>query len=263
MNIDRTTVALRQRSVIETMDLAVAVIRRHWIAVPALGAAGILPWALLDWWLIGRAGDEEPWAVFWYPFLLLVAAQIPLATAPLTAFLGQALFEPRPRAGAALVTAWRAAPRLLAAGLLRGVFSIIPPVLLAWPAHLVEAIVLEGQGFGAAWRRAAALRGADAGASPLLLLLAAPVLIAALAVVAGTAGMLHGLLLHADPWRPGDWGMMADPGRSPAVHLAVWAAVAYLAVVRFFAYIDLRTRAEGWALDLDLRRTAARIEGAR
>jgi hypothetical protein len=262
MNLDAATVALRQRTTVEILDLALLVCRRHWLAIPFLTVAGALPWALLDAWILsgGRRGDEDAAWVAWFPFLLLVAAQVPLATAPLTAFLGQALFDRRPSAGRALATAGKRIPVLLGAGVLRGVFAVIPPVLLAWPSHLVEALVLEGQGFAGAWRRAGALRGADTRAGPVLLLLAIPVLMGAVVLVVGTLEAVLGILMHADPWQVEQWTSMADPGASPAVQVAVWAAVGFLGVVRFFAYIDLRTRAEGWAIDLDLRRAAARLD---
>ncbi len=263
MNLDAATVVLRQRTPVEIVDLALLVCRRHWLAIPFLAVAGALPWALLDAWLVSGSApsvDEDAAWARWFPYMLLVAAQVPVATAPLTAFLGQALFDHRPDAGRALLTAWKRTPVLLVAGVLRGLFALVPPVLLAWPSHLVEALVLEGQGFTAAWRRAGALRGADTGAGPVLMLLGIPVLAGAVVLVVGTLEAVLGLLIHADPWQVEQWTSAADPGASPAVQVAVWAAVAYLGVVRFFAYIDLRTRAEGWAIDLDLRRTAARLD---
>jgi hypothetical protein len=263
MNLDAATVVLRQRTPVEIVDLALVVCRRHWLAIPVLILVGALPWALLDGWLVSggapSADEDATWAR-WFPYLLLVAAQVPLATAPLTAFLGQALFDRRPSVGRALVTAWKRTPVLLGAGVLRGLFALIPPVLLAWPSHLIEALVLEGQGFAGAWRRAGALRGADTGAGPLLTLLGLPVLVGSVVLVVGTLEAVLGLLIHADPWQVEQWTSAADPGASLAIQVAVWAAVGYLGVVRFFAYIDLRTRAEGWAIDLDLRRAAARLE---
>ena len=41
---------------------------------------------------------------------------------------------------------------------------------------------------------------------------------------------------------------------------ATVAAVAYVTVVRFAAYIDLRTRREGWDIELDFKQSARRYE---
>jgi hypothetical protein len=41
---------------------------------------------------------------------------------------------------------------------------------------------------------------------------------------------------------------------------AVWIAVAFFGVYRFFAYIDRRIRLEGWELDLRIKAVARGLE---
>ena len=55
--------------------------------------------------------------------------------------------------------------------------------------------------------------------------------------------------------QPGD-------GRSerPLIQGAVWIAVAFFGVYRFFSYIDRRIRLEGWELDLRLKAVARGME---
>lgn len=250
-------VTVRERSLPELYDLALLVWRRHPLRLPTVAAAALLPWALLDWWLVSGGGAHDWWR--YGLLLLLVSAQIPLATAPITAWLGGMLFAERPPGvWLALVQGWRHALPLLAGGLWRGVLTGVPLLLLAWPAHLVEVLVLEGAPLGASWRRAGRLRSVAAGAWFLHLLCAATVWLTALWLLVGTWSTLVGTLLHGDlllAWHWSDW----RPGDQPLVHLATWIAVAYLTTVRFLAYIDLRTRHEGWELGLRLRHAAERL----
>ena len=44
------------------------------------------------------------------------------------------------------------------------------------------------------------------------------------------------------------------------VPLAMWIVVAYLTVVRFLTYLDLRIRDEGWEVELRMRAEAARLQ---
>ena len=252
MNIDRTTIVIRERSLGELHDLALMLLRRHAGAVLALAVIGCAPFALLDWWLLSGV-EPEWWALHWWWLLLLVAVQGPLATAPLSAYLGSAVFEERPSIAAALRAGFAAWRLLIVAGVVRGVCALIPPVLLAFPAHVVETRILEG---GSPWRRAAALRNVDGGAIALHWLVA--LLVAATAVL-GTAGALH--TLRSVLWPDGIGGsfwLWLDPGSAWMV-LALWAAAVHLAIVRFLAYIDLRTRHEGWELGLQLSRVGRRL----
>lgn len=259
MSPDRATIAIRERSLGELYDLALLVVRRRPWPPLLLTAIGAGPWLALDaWLLLGHGSDAAPWGM-WYPLLLLVAAQAPIAFAPLTAWLGAAMFEDRPSLAAALRDGWRPWFGLLVGGTVRGALSVFPLLLPLWAPHLPEVLVLERQKLLAGWRRAAALRGAAGGAGVVHLLVAGVVALAALWCLAGTAGALGGLLLHADPWTFEAWHLYA-PGRSLVPHAALWLAAGWLTVVRFLWYIDLRTRSEGWAVDLELREAARRLE---
>jgi hypothetical protein len=254
VNLDACTVVVRERTIPEIYDLALALGRRHALKLLPLAVAGAAPWTVIDWWLLHGMG----WGAL-YPLFLLLCAQAPLVTAPITAYLGEAMFEPRASARAALRSAlgrWRS---LLLVGLLRGLAAVIPFLLLYFPPHLVEVLLLERQPFGAAWKRAHAMASdwrTEHGSHSLI----AMALIATGLVVAVTAGsmlvqvLVWGLSAYEDVWP------LLDPGDSVLPTLLCWPIVAYLAVVRFLAYIDLRTRHEGWDVELALRRAARRIE---
>lgn len=260
MNPDRATIAIRERSLAELYDLALLAVRRRPWPPLLLVAIGAGPWMALDaWLLLGQGSRDEAWAM-WYPLLLLVAAQAPFAFAPLTAWMGEAMFSERPSLGAALRDGWRPWFTLLVGGAVRGLFAVFPLLLPLWPAHLPEVLVLERQRLLPAWRRAAALRGAAGSATVVHLLAALLVGATAIWCLAGTWSALGGLLLHADPWSFESWHLYA-PGRSLLPHIALWLAAGWLAMVRFLWYIDLRTRCEGWAVDLELREAARRLGG--
>jgi hypothetical protein len=52
------------------------------------------------------------------------------------------------------------------------------------------------------------------------------------------------------------WGFALIHVATPA---AMWIVAAYMAVVRYLSYLDLRIRREGWAVELLLRAEAARL----
>jgi hypothetical protein len=258
MSPDHSSIAIRERSFAELYDLALLVVRRRPWPPLLLAVGGAAPWCALDAWLLLGVGGEVP-VLLWYPLLLLVAVQAPFAFAPLTAWLGAAMFDERASLGAALRDGLRPWRGLLAGGVVRGLLASTVVLLPLWSPHLPEVLVLERQGLGASWRRAAALRSANGGAGVLHLFAAAVVGGAALWLLAGTWTALGGVLLHADPWIAEDWHAYL-PGHSVLPHVAIWLAVGWLTVVRFLWYIDLRTRAEGWAVDLELRAAARRLE---
>jgi len=53
MQFDRMRIAVRERSYLELLDLAMVVIRGHAGAWLALSLLGILPFAIFNYWLLG------------------------------------------------------------------------------------------------------------------------------------------------------------------------------------------------------------------
>ncbi len=257
MNLDRMTIAVRRRSVPELYDLALLVAVRHRWPLLALTAIGAGPWIVLDAWLLH--GDHGLVAGRWYLLLLLAAVQAPLATAPITAFLGEAMFASRPSLRSALRTAGRRWAGLLLTGLVYGLLALVPLLLLLAPPQAVPVLVLEQVRGRAAWIRANALRAAGSGTWAVHLLIAAVLVPLALWAVIGTGNAVGNLLGTATvALDPGEWLPQADPGASVVPALVLFLVLAYLAVVHFLAYLDLRTVREGWDVDLALRRAAER-----
>ena len=258
MNIDRTTIVVRERRLPELYDLALLVIRRHFWALGLLALIGCGPFVVLNWWLLASTQSENWWS--WYPCLLLIALEGPFATAPISAYLGTALFDEQPRVVAALrqgLARWWA---LLLFGLYRGMLGLFPILLMLYPPHAAEVCVLERQPLGATWRRANALHTVWSSEWVTHLMIAGPLLAIGLLSLIGALETVTSLLLHADLLGEDDALNVYIPSASFAPHLAAWFVMSYLAVVRFLSYIDLRTRREGWEIDLALRRAAARLE---
>ncbi len=108
MQLDQTHVAIRARTLTEIADLAMVMIRCYPSAVILGFATGALPWAILNFVLLGwipineynlLAFDEDMannLTKYNILMTLLVFLQAPAAGALTTLYLGQAVFESRP-----------------------------------------------------------------------------------------------------------------------------------------------------------------------
>ena len=260
MNLDQMTIAVRRRTLAELYDLALLVLRRHLLPLTTLAVLGALPWVLLDRWLLDGLNDP---ALAWYFLAVLALAQAPLATAAMTAYLGEAMFNPQPKAARAMATAWQHIGFLLQIALMYGVLAWLPPLLFMAPPHAVAVAVLENQGGSPAWKRAHALRAAWATAWPSHLMMGAGIVVVTLVMLVGTLNALMQVLTSAKAMP--DWEELLprlDPSQSVLPCVAFFGALAYLSIVHFLAYLDLRTSREGWDIDLALRRVADRLQEA-
>lgn len=274
MNLEELSVAVRERTLPELFDLAVQMCRRHALNLALLAIAGAAPCAALDWLLLSGAPDDTWLPLVW--LVVLLVAQAPLATAPITAYLGEAMFNHRPTVRGALAAAGRRWWPLLVLALMRGLapalavllFSevgdgapglVLLVLLMFYPAHAVEVVLLERQPLRSSLYRANQLMSSWRSEAVSHLMVATVVVVAGCLVSAHAGAQLINLLF----WKwieGGDWQLWFHPGLSLLAGLLPWPFIAYLAVVRFLAYIDLRTRREGWEIELDLRRAGRRLE---
>lgn len=267
MQFDQTRIAIRERSLTAILDLALHVVRADFAAWLLWLTLGALPMLILDFGLLLLFVEPDEPDLFLAQMAalsLLLAWQLPLATAPLTLYLGQAVFAARPGARKVLGDLWRAAPQLTwFQGLRR---ALLLPWGFTWfflfvsRQFLNEVILLERtplrsprQGVMSTSRRAWALHAgvqSDLFFRWIMSLLFGLVLLAALSCAALSLG---GALWGSD-W--GRWGWSLALG---TVLLAWWAAIGYFTVVRFLSYVDLRIRREGWEVELLMRAEAARL----
>lgn len=282
LELDKTNIAIRERTYPDILDLALRVVRAHAGPLVVALCAGALPFALLNHWLLAGYLESRLDVDFPHQYLagvlLLTAWQMPLAGAPATLYLGEALFTRRPRPGQVVrglrdaagqllvyqvlargwlvpVALWAPAPLAVLAVLALMVFW---PYLFTWRPYLNEVVLLErnplrapARGAMTTRRRSRILHGGQAGDL--------------FARWLGALGV--GVLLFGALW----WSMwfgrvllLAEPEWGAAMwtwcfHLALWTVVGYFTVVRFLSYLDLRIRREGWEVELLVRAEQARL----
>jgi hypothetical protein len=274
VNLDHLTLVVRERTLGELCDLALLLVRRHARDLAVLLLLGALPCVVLDTLLLRLLGVDDWSALAWLVVLLLL--QAPLVTAPITAYLGEAMFTATPSRAAAWVACRRVAGPLLLAAVARAGLIAVPVLLFGalgglpgllllfllmfFPAHLGEVLLLERQGLRGGWKRASQLMAAWRSEA------VTHFVVAALLIVGGSLSLTLGAseianLLVWNAFDREEWWAWFHPGESLLPVLLPWPFIGYLAVVRFLAYIDLRTRREGWEIELDLRRAGRRIVG--
>jgi len=253
MDLMRARVSLRERTVIDVVDLSVRFCGAHARAYGILALAVLAPAWVISWATAGFGG----WLLGWTAAVAIAA----FAEIPFLVLASRLLFEEKAPAGAVLRQSSAAVPRVGAArlaqlgplGLSALVFGLpwlyFGPVLL----FLAEVLVLEKAGVIEGYRRAQRVATAHFGAA-----LSAVILLGLLRVggplVADVGGreLFERVLEIRAP--PAAW----EAGGSVLALLGWWAAVPFVATIRFFEYIDCRTRSEGWDIQTRFAGIAAR-----
>jgi len=265
MQFDQTQITIRERGFLEILDLALHVLRSHWGPLSVALGLGVFPFALLNYWWIGDLVQQD---VLWdesneYLFTMgwLVVGEIPLATAPLTLYLGQVTFHREIELRAMVRDYFRSLPQLIVLqGMVRALLTFLMVTLLfpylSWP-YLNEIILLERnplwgrKGKLTTMRRSRNLHGGSSGQMlgrwAISLGLAAILCTSLTFALATVAGILRG-----QGTAPHEAMLLWCP-------LAIWLVAGFFAVVRFLAYLDLRIRREGWEVELSLRAEAERL----
>ena len=290
MQLDNTRIAVRERNLLETFDLALHVVREFWRPWLACSLLAILPLAVLNYALAGWMADidyvEEiaPFRYYW-TMTVLIYMEAPIASTLVVGFLGPAVFLERPSIRQVLRDVLQFAPQLtLCQVILRGVLPVwlllltldeyevnifvevllIPGIALyatvvrALRPNITEIILLEknplrakGANVLTIGKRSAHLHDPSASdlfgrwiGSALLSMLLVGILFTTLTVATGVL---------FSQWMPGWYTAMF---LYPA---ALWIVVAFIAVVRFLNYLDLRIRHEGWEVELLMRAEGIRL----
>ena len=138
MQLDRTRIAIRERGLLETIDLALFVIREFAGPIIACALMAIVPLALINYALVGWMApsdyDDEAFGFrFLWNMTVLIFLEAPLAGVFIVAYLGPAVFlEERTLRQVAGDVLRQTVPLLLSQGLLRG-------LLIAWGLYLVTS----------------------------------------------------------------------------------------------------------------------------
>jgi hypothetical protein len=291
VQLDNTRIAVRERNLLETFDLALHVVREFWRPWLACSLLAIIPLAVLNYALIGWMADIEfdedlPYRFYWM-MSVLVYLEAPLASTFVVGYLGPAVFLEKPSIRQVLRDVLSFAPQLtLCQLILRGILPVwllllvldryefnvfievflIPgiafyaTVLRALRPNITEIILLEKNPLRSSstnaitiGKRSAHLHdpsGGDLigrwiGSAGLGLLL--------IGIIYFTLTLGVGVLFSQ--WS-GEW--FAAQFIYPA---ALWTVVAFMSVVRFLNYLDLRIRHEGWEVELLMRAEGIRLAG--
>ncbi|MFW5752849.1 MAG: hypothetical protein ACOCYV_02230 [Planctomycetota bacterium] len=269
---------LRERTVGQIHDLALLLLRHHRrrIALLALPPLLVCCAGLIAAMRVGVGSGPGARVLM---LILGISTLGPLLTAPVTAFLAEAAFSPQPPRGAVrrrlrgrlfmfgrTVLFWRVAPVLTICWLGEARWQSMLAALL-WllvldfrRRHAPEVILLEGQDRRAGRGRTGQL-ARQAGARDL-----GEMLVHLLLLGIGLVTVCWSLLLMRSVFVQGRlfanvWGWAWDPLASPGPWIVVMALTVHACASRFLAYIDLRTRSEGWAVETALRLAAGDLGG--
>ena len=258
MDLMRARVALRERPLLDVLDLSVRFCAENAAPYAKVSVAILVPAFALSWAAAAAGG----WWLGWTAALALAA----FADAPFVALASRLVFEDKVRAREALRASWRVLPALFGARMLQTLAVVTSLVLLVLPwlyvgavlLFCVEVVVLERATVRGAISRAQAIASSRFGTAlgAMVVLLAVRVLITLVADVAGREAIGEIFEFRAPP-------SAAETGGSWLALLGWWSTVPILATARFFTYLDVRTRSEGW--DIQTRfaaiatRSAARV----
>ena len=255
MDLMRARVTLRERPLLDVFDLAVRFCALNAGAYARLSLAVLLPAAAACW----AAAHFGGWWLGWATAVVVSS----FATAPFVALASRLVFADAVGTGEAIRMALRALPRLMGIRLLQ-LLALLASSVLVWLPWLwigsvllfvVEVVILEQAGVAATFGRAQRIANAQFGtaASAMFIILLAPIGAAMLADVAGREILQSVLEIKAPT-------SMFREGGSWLALVGWWSTLPILATARFFVYLDIRTRTEGW--DIQTRFAAIATRGA-
>lgn len=253
MNLLAARVVLRQRSLADSLDLALpfCLANKRPLGVLALAILGPIA-ALLAYLHLAR---HWGWVAVWF----VCAALSLLVEGVFTVALGELLFKPPAdvRVRTFIGRFLRRLPAVLFAIIARGVLIAVTLLIMAPTSLFVpEAQLLEGATFGKALARSRALARNRIGFCMGVWL--ATVFLPPLG--AASMDLLCNSVTHFVLQLGYPTGELFSDGGSGFAVVGALLAVPLVAAVRFLGYVDLRTRKEGW--DIQLRFVALAEQSA-
>lgn len=291
MQLDSTSIAIRERTLLDTLDLSLHVVRVYAVPLAVTLAMGVVPLMLINYFLFGWMSDipdldtNFPFRFVWH-MTAQIFLQAPLASVFATCFLGRIVFLERPRyseVARGVAKAWL--PLLLCQLLQRGVgagwllelanertpefepflegFLLVVLILYAafmraFRPFINEVVLLEHNPLrGRKNSRAPSIGRRSAmlhGASSgeLFSRSLGSSLIGLGLIFACYGVFLFGAGVFFNDWSQSRWMVQLF------LPLSMWIVAGYLAVFRFLSYLDVRIRQEGWEVELQLRAESAR-----
>jgi len=260
LDVIRARVALRHRPFSDVLDLALRFIVVHWKVYAKVSLVTVLPGIVGTWLIVGPAGGGWVWgwilAITWSLFLQV----------PFTILASRLVFEDRVRARDVVSAALHETPRVLALRILTlgaaalGFMMLFVPA--AWVAIIfcfsTEVLILERSTVGGTLGRSQRVAQSDFGES-LLMVVIGLVATAGAVFLADFAGrsIIEELLQFRGP------ASMFVEGGSILALIGLFGVIPYVATARFFTYLNIRTRAEGWDIQTRFAALAARADDER
>jgi hypothetical protein len=249
VQIGTTRVVLRDRTITESCDLGLRFLVSHLRAYAIVGLFVLVPAYVVSGAFMREAGPTWGWTL---AVLIAITANVPF-----TMLAARLMFADNVRSSAILTSSLRALPVYVLADVTRllilGLSLLFGGIGLIWtgPAtfFLPEALLLERDGIIRAFRRAGALSSSEfAEAFFGAILLGVGTLVAPVITDIGGRAFIEALFDAAPPeplWESGG-GWLSLAG--------FWLFVPVMSTIRFFIYINVRTRIEAW--DVQTRFTA-------
>ncbi|AKV04707.1 hypothetical protein AKJ09_11370 [Labilithrix luteola] len=258
LDVLRARVTFRERSLLDVLDLALRFSVVHardfgklalLVLVPSLGATIAV-------------GRTQGWAAAWALSLALAFA----ADVPFTLLVSRLVFEDDVRVREVVRASLRTLPRVLAlrltwlAGLfIMAAFFFVPGLWFAAVSLFsTEVLLLENAGIGHAFVRSHRIASASLADALFAVIVFSTAALAGVLVADVGGRMAIADLLQFRPPAP----LWANGG-SVLAFVGWFAVLPYLTTARFFVYLNLRTRAEGWDIQTRFAAIAARAEAAK
>ena len=288
MRLDRTRIAIAERSQVEVLDLSFIVLREFFFPVVGFLMLLAVPFAIFNHftiqWMTADFIEEGPiWRYIWV-LCALIYVEAPFASTLATAYLGKVTFYEEPTTRELLSEVFGLGWRIMWTQLiLRGVLIVllcvwfipaedrISPFEWVFPficgglwllrslrPYINEIVLLEKSPLWSSkkeqitiGKRSSRLHNPNAGDLFGRAIGVVPVI--------ATLGMaVFGFFWFVIATFTNDWST-GPVIVYVAIPATLWFLVAYLTVVRFLSYLDLRIRREGWEVELKMRAEANRM----
>ncbi len=287
MRLDRSFIAIRQRSLLETLDLALKVLRCYAGQLLSFLILGAVPLGIFNF-VLTRTFPFEAGQNGWMN-LLLVLTEAQLGTLFVTSFLGQAMFEYEPKTSVVIrevLNNWGAIfylhVLLRSVGLVIGmvayacfVDSADWSVVLIWLAGMsaalgilirtfrpfvAEILILEKArlrkkvtdeiSFG---KRSQVMHSSIGGEAMSIALV---MIFFSFPLLLSFYGTLSNAFELIGVPRDVDWLHSGILWQS-----ALWLVAGFWAIVRFLFYVETRIQQEGWEVELKIRAASIKLAG--
>lgn len=241
MDLREARVVLRERRLLDVLDLAVRFLVSHAVPYAVVSAFVLVPCAVATVMLATHLGFTQG--------LMFALALSAFAEVPFTVLGSRLVFEQEVSFGQVFKTAFRRTPAVLVtrglvaiAATLGATMFVLPGIWLAVSFfYVTEIVALEEASVGTAMSRAQRMLSGRFGDAMLAwMLLGALHLGATWLGDRALASILTDLFQITAPPKIG------DPDGGVLGLVAYWMVVPYVTTARLFAYLDLRTRTEGW-----------------